>query len=231
MSQSNATSFENLQAAVLRVFKRTDKTTEIKEAINDTLREMTAAIDPRKRKDQIYKACVAGREEVTIPDTILRINHPVRLIDPTASSGSGASYPMTFYPKDEYDVLEPNPNASSVETGKPYAYTFFKNSILLTHIPDRVYHLEMNVGGEHVELVEDEDKSIFAPTWDEIIKAGTLARAFAGIRFWSEVEQWRGVYRYGFAGNDGNIVGGLELLKRLNDQIEKAPMIIKPNDF
>lgn len=228
---STATSFEDLQTAVLETFKRDDKQTELERAINDTNKEMVACVDPRKMKDQIYKPTVVGREEYAIPDTILRINHPIRLIDPTASNNQSSSFPLRFRNKDEYDELEPNPNASTIVPGVPSDYTFYKNSILLTPIPDRVYRLEMNVGGEATLLVEASDTTIFAPTWDETIKAGALARLYLGIQDKESAAAWQAVYRFGFAGNEKNITGGLELLKQLNEQIEKAPLISKPTYF
>lgn len=230
-AQSNATPFSDLKTMILEIFKRTDKATELARAINDTYREMAGCIDPRKLKDQIWKATIAGREEYPIPDTVLRINHPIRLIDPDAGSGAGSSYPLQFIPKDEYDLVEPNPNSADVQTGTPYAYTFWKNSILLTDVPNKIFRLELNIGGEPTILTEAADTTIFAPQWDETIKAGALARLFAGIRFWDEVDRWQAIYRYGFAGDRGNIVGGLELLKQLEAQIATAPLIVKPNDF
>lgn len=230
-TNSTPSTFAELQAAVLRVFKRDDKQTELEEALNDTVKEMVAAVDPRKMKDQIYKPTVVGREDYAIPDTILRINHPIRLIDPNSSNNQSSSFPLHFYSKEEYDAVEPNPNAATIVPGKPEGYCFYKNSILLTPIPDAVYRLEMNVGGEPTKLVEDADTTIFSQTWDETIKAGTLARLFAGIESWDNANKWQSVYRYGFAGNEKAITGGLELLKQLNSQIEDNQKIVEYRDF
>lgn len=228
---NNATSFSDLQAAVLEVFKRTDKQTELERALNDTYFEMVAAVDPRRQKDQIYRTTIVGREEYPVPDNLLRINHPVRIIEGTTNRG-GQSYPLEFLTKEEYDYWEPNPNALSILGGKPWGYCFWKNSILLTDIPDKsTYSIEINIGGEATKMVEEDDATIFSPTWDETIKAGALARLFIGIELDDRADVWQKIYRYGFAGNEGNITGGLELLKKLNDQIDKAPIIVRPNDF
>ena len=228
---TNATAFSDLQSKVLSVFIRTDKTQGIKDAINETYKEMVACVDPNKIKDQIYKPTIAGREEYPIPDTILRINHPIRLIDPDAGSNSGSSYPLDFITKEEYDYWEPNPNASSPSTGIPWAYTFWKNSVLLTDIPNKVFRLEMNVGGEAGVLSDASDTPIFSPAWDEVIKAGALTRLYGLIKDWDSAERWQSIYVNGFVGEQGPFVGGLKLLKQLNDQISKAPLIVRPNDF
>lgn len=229
--QSNATSFANLQAGVLRIFKRTDKTTELQEALNETYQEMVAVVDPRKLKDQLYQTCVIKQEDYAIPDTVFRINHPIRLIESGSTNNSSQSYPLRFYPKDEYDYLEPNPNATTIIPGRPWAYTFWKNSILLTEIPDKAYILEMNVGGEPTLMSGDSDATIFSPMWDQTIKAGALARLYAGIGLDDQVSKWMTIYKYGFAGDADKITGGINLLKRVNEDITRAPMIVQPKHF
>lgn len=226
------TTFANFQTMVLEVYKRTDKTTEVKRAINDAYMEMVACLDPRKQKDQIYRLTVVGREEYPIPDTTLRISHPVRLIDRTSgTNNSSESFPLHFYTKDEYDVIQPNPNAASPVNGRPHGYTFWKNSILLTDLPDKVYRLEINFGGEGVRMVGAGDGVIFSETWDETVKAGALSRLYAGIQLKDEADFWQTVYRFGFAGNEGNITGGLMLFRQLNEDLTKPALIVKPNDF
>lgn len=218
---------------MIRTFVRTNKTTELKEAINDTHREMVAALGWRKAEDQLYRQCVIGREEYPIPDLVLRVNHPVRIIEPGASNNSSQSYPLEFLTKDEYDEVEPNPNAdpSLISKGKPWAYTFFKNSILLTDIPDKAYTMELNVGGEAELLVNDSDQVIFAPTWDETIAAGALARLYIGIGHHDTAAIHQKVYRYGFNGSEKQILGGLELLNKLNKVVTQAPVIVQSRDF
>lgn len=228
-----ATRFDELQTMILEVFKRTDKTTEIKRAINDTYKEMVGIIDPRKLQDQIYKTLVMNREEYPIPDTVLRINHPVRLLEAGSSNRTSMSYPLNYLTKDEYDEIEPNPNALTIYGGRPWAYTFWKNSILVTDIPDRnnTYQLEINIGGEATVLVEASDQVIFSPTWDETIKAGALARLYLGIQFKDSASDWQSIYRWGFAGNERNITGGLELLRKLERDLTRAPIIVDNRDF
>ena len=218
---------------VLEVFKRDDKSTEIDRAINDTYFEMVACVDPRKQQDQIYKPVVRNREEYPIPDNVLRINHPVRLLEVGASNRSSESTPLHYLTKDEYDEIEPNPNALTIYGGVPWAYSFWKNSILLTDIPDanNRWQIEVNIGGEATKLEAATDEVIFSPTWDECLKAGALSRLYAVISAWDRADKWQIVYRYGFAGTEGQINGGLELLKKLNQNITIAPHIVKPTYF
>ena len=222
-----------LRTMVKETFKRTDKDTEIDRAINDAYDEMVAAIYPRKSQDQIYKPLIIGREEYPLPDTILRVTHPIRLINTAANDSSSSSYPMDFISKDEYDLWEPNPNASTVsDKGPPKKYTIWKNSVLVRPKPDlSTYYIEANVGGVVTRLVEASDATIFVATWDETQKAGTLSRLYLGIQLSGEADLWQQIYRWGFAGNEEHITGGLALMKAITQETQRAPMMVKPRDF
>ena len=215
---------QELRERVLRTFIRTDKTTLLNECINDAYKEMLAIIQPRKLHDQVYKDTVAGREEYPVPTTLLRIKHPIRLIDPDTDSSSVNSYPLHFITKDEYDYWEPNPNAGTVSTGRPWAYTIFKNSILLTDIPDKAYRLEMNIGGDVTSLDSDSDESILSETWDETHAAGALTRAYHRLKQYDAAKSWGGIYLNGYTGE-----GGLKLLKTIERDNNQAVLIVKPN--
>lgn len=229
--QSNATAFSDLKTMVLEIFKRTDKTTELERAINNTYREMSAAIEPRKLQEQIYQVCTIRQEDYAVPDTILRVNHPLRLIEPGSTNNSSQSGPLIFIPKDEYDVWEPNPNATTINPGRPEVYTFYKNSFLLSPIPDKAYVIEANVGGEPIVLSAATDTTIFSPVWDEVLISGALARLYLGIGLKEETENWMNIYRYGFTGDKDNITGGLGLIKSLNKDNGLPPSIVKYRDF
>ena len=225
-----STTLAEFRTMVLETYKRTDKATELDRAINNTYFEMVAATHPRKSQDQIYRPAVVGREEYPFPDSILRINHPIRIIDPDVPSNNSSSHhTLVFKNKDEYDEIEPNPNATSPQTGRPWAYTIWKNSILLTDIPDKAYVLEINVGGSPTKFVSATDQTIFNEFWDETHKAGTLSRLFSIVQMTEEADFWQRVYRYGYAGNEGSITGGLALLKETAMDLQSAPLIVKNN--
>ena len=226
-----ATTLATFSTMVKEVYKRTDKATEIDRALNETYLEMIAATSPRKTQDQIYRPVVIGREEYPLPETVLRINHPIRLIDPNvASNNSSSHHPLKFLAnKDEYDRIEPNPNATTVITGRPWAYTIWKNSILITDLPDKAYTLEVNIGGVGTKLVASIDETIFQETWDETHKAGALARLFALIDLSDKADLWQRIYRYGFAGNEGLITGGLELLHQTTRDLQDGPFMVANN--
>ena len=226
------TTLADFRTMVLEVFKRDDKATELDRSINETYREMIAAVHPRKLKDQIYKICIIRREEYPLAENVLRILHPIRLIDMSSDVNNSSSHgPLEFIDKVEYDRREPNPNAATITPGRPTAYTIWKNSILLTPIPDKAYKMEVNIGGVGDALVAASDTSIFLPTWDETIKAGTLARLYLGIGLKEEADVWQSVYRWWFAGKEGKITGGLERLEQICKEYQQAPLIVQNNNL
>lgn len=220
---------EELRARVLRVFKRTDKDTEVNEAINDTYKEMVAIVGPRKVQDRLYKNLVIDRSEYALPTTALRFIHPFRLIDPDGGESSIGSYPMTFLNKDDYDAIEPNPDATDPTTGSPTHYTIWKNCLLVTPLPDKAYTIEINIGGEATALDLDSDESIFQETWDEVIAAGALRRLYAGIKLYQDSTYYQSVYLYGGTGDSQLLTGGLALLKQIERDNNKAILIAKNN--
>lgn len=225
-----ATTRKQLRDAVLQVYKRTDKNTEINDAINETLREMAAILEPRKLQDRRFMPMAIGQYEYALPDDVLAIQHPIRLVDPTEENTSGSHYPMRHLTKTEYDRYEPFPEASSVNTAKPWAYTIWKNCILVTALPDKAYRMYLNMGAETVELAADSDTMFLQDTFKETVKAGTLARMFALIkRYERDAAFWAGIYNKGYADDGGLLVGGLQALKKSERSVKRAPLIVRNN--
>lgn len=192
---------------------------------------MAGVVGPRQWQDRVYKTVVANRAEYALPDSFLRINHPLRLIDPDASSSSTSSFPLKFLTKDEYDQWEPNPNADTPSSGTPWGYTIWKNCIYLVALPDKAYQIEINLGGEHTELVADDDQTIFSEAWDETIAAGALKRLFGMLSQFDRSQYWQGVYLVGSVGDQGALVGGLKLLRQLERDNTQATLIVKNNSL
>ena len=222
-----------IRAAVIRIYKRDDKDTEINEAINETLREMAGCLESRKLQDQKYVYLVEDQEDYALPDNLLRIRHPIRLLDTQGSNSDSSSYPLRFYPKHEYDRIEPNPNATTKNAGTVWAYTIWKSCILVTNLPDESnrYLLEVNTGNEIVTLSSDTDEPTFRDFWDETIKAGTLARMYALIQLYDEANYWRDIYVNGFTGDQGQIMGGLKPLRHIDNDHSEAPGLVVYNDL
>lgn len=224
-----ATTRTQLLAMVKRVFKRTDKDTEINEAINETLREMCAVVGPAREQGQSYMVLAREREEYPIPTNALRINHPLRLIDPRDDNRSSNNYQLEYVTKAEYDRLEPAPNADTIsDEGRPTHYTIWERAILLTPLPDYEYHLEITFGQMLDSLDADGDQHPFDDFWNETIKAGALARVFAGMELFERANYWQAIYLNGYAGDEG-YGGGLKMLRRVEQDTFRPYGFVKPN--
>lgn len=188
---------------------------------------MLSVVGHHKLQDRVYKSIVSGQYELSLPSGVLRINHPIKLIDPTGGSLSVNSGPLRFITKEEYDAVEPESDDVSPSIGIPWGYTLWKNSIYIVTIPSKAYTLEINIGGEPVDLLVDTDESILSSVWDETIKAGALMRLFGSVKLHDESLIWRKIYLNGYEGDDGALVGGLNLLKQLDHDNFNAVLIVK----
>jgi len=191
-------------------FKRTDKDTEIIQALNDMINYISVLIPHSGYKFQSWVQMVAGQEDYPIPTLIQHFIHPARLLEGSASGDSG--YPLDFISKEEYDLEEPNPNRTSPSTGEPDKYTIYSRSILLTPIPDKsTYILEINWTKKPTTLAADADTHSLGSEWDEVIKYGVLERINAGIGLLEDAQYWSGKYKDPY----GNPIG---MLKNLLDK-------------
>lgn len=225
----------DLRSRVIETFRRSDKNTEINRAINDTIFEMYGIYQQRKIADQLYVPTVVDQEDYALPDYLVRINHPVRIIKPSENSDSSDHYPLRFITKDEYDSLEPAPNvATKSGQDQPTHYCIWKNCILVHPLPDAVYNLEINcfIDPADVPLAADIDECLFDKRWDETIAAGALTRVFASVELYDRAQFWGMVYQNGYVGGgDGSFRGGIRLLREHEKDNTHAPHIITNRDF
>jgi len=152
---------------------------------------------------QSYLPTTVGQEDYTLPTNIIHLTHPVRLL--LGSDPEDTGYQLTQIEKWEYDLLEPNPNRTSPTTGQPSRYTVYSRSLLLTPIPDLgTYLLEINWTKRPTELSGDTATPDLGSEWDEVLKQGTLERAYAGLGMYEESAYWGLQYRDG-GGNPVNL--------------------------
>jgi len=175
-------------------FKRTDKDTEIYQALNDTLKDICSRGEPMEGYTyQSWCPTVVGQEDYPLPGTLLYLHHPIRLLEGSATGDSG--YSLIYTTKNNYDIIEPNPNRTSPATGMPSLYTIWSNSVLLSPIPDKAtYILEINWGRTTNELTGASDTSFLLSQYDEIVKWGTLMRLYLGLGLDQEGAKYAALY-------------------------------------
>jgi len=194
--------------------KRTDKDTEIVQALNDAIVAVAVKIPHSAYKYQSYIATVAGQEDYALPSTIIHLMHPIRLIEGSGTNDTG--WELDHLTKEEYDALEPNPNRTSPDDGSPISYCIFSNSILLDPIPDDVYYIEINWSKRPTSISGDSESPSLGAEWDEVLKYMVLSRVCAGLGIYDSAQYWRSMYEDG----EGNPVGMYRDLLKIEEDKE-----------
>lgn len=187
-------------------FKRTDKDTELVQAYNDMINWVSLQMPHSGYKYQSYINTTAQVEDYALPSNVIHVIHPLRLLIGSGTSDSG--YPMEHISKQEYDLVEPNPNRSSPSTGRPSKYTIFDGSILVSPLPDvATYIIELNWARRRTVLSADADLPELGSEWDEVLKNGTLERLYAGMEMYEESAFWGSKYHLLLPNGDDVPVG------------------------
>ena len=174
-------------------FKRQDKDTELVQYYNDMINWVSLQMPHSGYKYQSYINTTVGVEDYGLPTNAIHVIHPLRLILGTGPSDEG--WNMDHISKEEYDMIEPNPNRSNPHKGRPQKYTIYDRCILVTPIPDlATYLIEMNWARRKTTLTADADLAELGSEWDEVFKWGTLERLYAGMGQVDEAQYWGGKY-------------------------------------
>lgn len=182
-------------------FKREDKDTEIIQAYNDMVNWVSVVIPHAGYKYQSYINTTVGVEDYALPENLIHLIKPIRLLLGTGAGDSG--YELDDITKQEYDFREPNPNRSVVPMGRPSAACIFSRSILLTPIPDlATYLIEINWTKRRTVLSLDAETTNLGSEWDEVLKHGVLERVMAGLGLYEESQFWGSKYHQSNNGVD-----------------------------
>lgn len=211
----------NFKTYVKYDFKRTDKDTEIVQALNDSMTAIAIKMPHSAYKYQSYKPTRVGIEDYQLPENIIHLRHPIRLID------GDDGWPLIHISKKEYDELEGNPNYASPSTGEPTHYCIYSNSVLLTPIPDSAsYYLEMDWTRHHTAISGASEEPSMGSEWDEVLKQMSLFRLFSGVGQYDDAMFWRSLYE----DNMGNPVGMYaDLLRAEHDREDFSIRQVKAN--
>jgi len=208
-------------------FKRTDKDTELVQAYNDSIFYVSVLIPHGGYKYQSYVNTAIGQPNYPLPNNLIHLLHPIRLLEGSGINDSG--YPLDHITKEEYDEEEPNPNRTSPSTGKPEQYCIFSRAILPTPIPDKATYLfEINWSKLPTLLSAAADIPGLGNEWDEILKWMVLDRLNAGLELFQEAEYWRSKYQ----DSEGNPIGQLlRLLDIERDRESKSISQVSNNNL
>lgn len=178
---------------LLRTFKRTDKETEVYEALTDTIRDLRRRVifaDDETEMSTTDLITTAG-------DYILDLEDSWGLTISEALVLDGyASYPLTMISKSQFDFFFPNPGVSGSSTGKPRYACKFGDQLFVGPVPDStLYTYKVNFTEEDAaSITEDTTNVPYTRLYREILKEGTLYRLFRDLENNEEMGKWRSLY-------------------------------------
>ena len=169
---------------ILRIFKRTDKSTETYEALNDVIWDMRNRYkwEDNKEYTSLLGISAIGDYKLTLPSDFGHLIGDVVFID--SGSDRGGSQPMNKLSKEEYDVKYPNPSATSPVTGQPEDYCLYGNTIYLGNVPDAIdygYKINYTTDDTATEIDASTASVPFTPKYREVIRNMVLSRLYDGL--------------------------------------------------
>jgi len=178
-----------LYTYVLKIFKRTDKSAELYEAITDTVKNMNLR---HKFSDMKVEAYTTGGitsdtdYRVELPEDFGHLIGDVRLINGTDSKT------LDKLNKPEFDEKYPYLSNTDTEPSEPDHYCLWNNQILIGPIPDETtYGYEISYTRKIVTAIVSETTEVpFTDDYREAVRAGSLARLYEGLEDFEKAKYW-----------------------------------------
>ncbi len=181
-----------LYTYILETFKRTDKSTEVYEAITDTVKDIKirCPFEDLKYVTYVSPFTTVGDYKYAIPSDCGHLIGEVKLLD------SGDSWVLEKISKEEYDRLEPNPTYASVDTGKPTHYCVYGGEFYFYPPTDSTaYQIEFNYSSEdETDITSATANVAYSTRYRECLKAGVLYRMYRDLGNDEETKKWVAVY-------------------------------------
>ena len=178
---------------VVRTFKRTDKTTEIYDAITDTIFDMCERMDFEDTKIEAYTTggiTTLGDYKIDLPSDFGRLIGDVRWSD------QDNSWTLTKLSKQEFNEKYGDPDGDDPIDGEPLHYCVFGNQILLGPIPDKTtyeYQIDYSTFPAD-EITSISTEVIFTDKARECVKFGTLSRLYEVMEAWDLAAKYKGKF-------------------------------------
>jgi len=174
---------------VLSVFKRTDKSTEVYEAVTDVIMDIKRqfAFEDFKTEDKTLQIGSLGDYTVSLPSDFQHLIGKVTCFD-----SNGIEKVLTKRSKETYDRLYPNPDATDVNTNVPSDFCIFNKKIYLGDVPDDAsYYYAISYSTEAgTEIVTGTTSVPFTDRYRKILRQLVLAEVYANLGFDDEAAKW-----------------------------------------
>jgi hypothetical protein len=180
---------------VLRTFIRTDKSTQVYEAVSDTIKDMRLRFGYEAYQVEGYTSGIdtLGEYAFGLPTNFGHLTTDVKVLDDDSSEV------LIKLSKAEFDEKYPNPNYTDATQEKPEHYCIFSDQILLGPVPDSLdYEYEFSYSEEDTVAIDGDTTSVdFTDRGREIIKFGTLYRVYRDLGNDEEAKKWNALYEAG----------------------------------
>jgi hypothetical protein len=164
----------------VRTFKRTDKDTEIYEALTDVILDIKLQMNAEDFKTESVDAeiSVAGNYTFDVPDDFGHLVGDMTLVNP-----AGGSWPLIKVSKEIYDVYYPYQHEDNPITGSPRHFCLFGNTFYIGPIPDlTTYKYQFNYTTEAATAITSGTSDVpFTDRYRWIVKDLVLARLYFDI--------------------------------------------------
>lgn len=187
----------NFLTYVKAIFKRTDKDTQIYQAMTDTVMDIRLRSKSEDYKEEAYTSLLSlGSFKISMPDDFGHLIGDVTLYD---SENETTFPPLRRISKERYDELYFDRLADTVSnrvTGLPVHYCIYGNEIFIGPCVDKAtYKFQMNYTTESAEEISSSTDPVpFTERYRWIVRCGVLKHLYLMLENFQEAEVWSNLY-------------------------------------
>lgn len=168
---------QQMRDYIVRTFKRTDKDTEIYEALTDVIFDMKLQMNSEDFKIERCTAeiSVAGNYTFAVQSNFGHLIGDMTLVNP-----AGGSWPLIKVSKTVYDAYYPSQNETNPVTGSPRHFCLFGGVFYVGPTPDlTTYKYQYNYTTEAATVITSATASVpFCDRYRWVVKDNVLARLY-----------------------------------------------------
>jgi len=191
---------QEIRDYVVRKFKRTDKDTEVYDAITDVISDMNVRFKSEDYKEETYVAGIStvGEYQIALPTDFGHLTGNISIIDTAADE----YYPeLTKISKNTYDQKYPDRLLSS--TGKmnldvPREFCIYAGQIYLGPVPDKTtYQYQLNYTTENTSVITSATATVRFTSelrHRNILRNGVLFELHDGLGNFEEAAYYKALY-------------------------------------
>lgn len=164
---------------VKRKYIRTDKDTDLYDAITDAvaeLRRIYSFDEDEVETTTTATITVLGQFKIAVEDDLGLLQGDIMVLD------NDRSFQVKKVSKGVFDQLYPNPAATNVTKGKPEYFTVYAGYLYLGPVPDKIsYTYRLNYSKRGAAISALTTSVPFTKHYREALREGVLAKAFDGL--------------------------------------------------